>query len=288
MEWCLQHINAEPDTQTSFDHAVIFSFLQSHLATCSSKEKARVDELLYLDISGLSACHEILVAIRLKRPQHTTRSVKDIKATENRTPWKVSDLQICLSDDDLIELGIKLRSNFYQAPLPTGKRNSAWMQQNQNIRQVLETFWKDLVKTLEMRLPRFCLKADEIREMMKPISITLESDYIESVKAEEGRLMKELSTPQKPIEAQIQTEWGSVSATKVGSPTREKPKTRPANTSPASVNDQITEIRSLEATTQKIHTTKRAYDMISAMFPRSPKESSKNIGWRYFVHAMGI
>lgn len=69
LEWCLTQMQAEPDKQTNYDHAILFAFLENHLANSNPKEKARVDEVLYQRLSGLAACHEMLVSVRLHRPQ---------------------------------------------------------------------------------------------------------------------------------------------------------------------------------------------------------------------------
>lgn len=59
-EWCLNQMQAEPEKQTNYDHAILFAFLENHLenhlAASGPKEKARVDEVLYQKLSELAAC----------------------------------------------------------------------------------------------------------------------------------------------------------------------------------------------------------------------------------------
>ncbi|MCJ1392965.1 hypothetical protein MMC18_005837 [Xylographa bjoerkii] len=62
-EWCLIQRQAEPDKQTNYDHAILFALLEYHLTSAGRKEKARVNEVLYQELSALAACHEML-AIR--------------------------------------------------------------------------------------------------------------------------------------------------------------------------------------------------------------------------------
>ena len=126
LEWCLIQMQAEPDKQTNYDHAIMFGFLEYHLAFSGPKEKARVDELLYQKLSDLAACHEMLVSIRLHRPQNKARDMDEVEQSEKRVTWKGQKIGGYLTDDDCITLGTALLRDFYEAPLPSGRQNAAW------------------------------------------------------------------------------------------------------------------------------------------------------------------
>jgi hypothetical protein len=88
LDWCLTQIVGQPDDQTNFDHAMLFSFLHNHLSTSPRKEQARVDEILYQKLSHISAAHEMLVSVRLHRPQNQFRCTDEAVQSEDRGAWK--------------------------------------------------------------------------------------------------------------------------------------------------------------------------------------------------------
>ncbi|KAI0148001.1 hypothetical protein F4776DRAFT_653032 [Hypoxylon sp. NC0597] len=92
-------------------------------------EKARLDESLYKSLSDLSASREMLVAVRLSRPQNKSRNIHELIASEadrDRPAWKKMRL---LSDGrapptpkgDLRRSGKALLEDFYSKP-PSGQK----------------------------------------------------------------------------------------------------------------------------------------------------------------------
>jgi hypothetical protein len=44
-----------------FDHAMLFNFLDEHLSSCSAKDRARLDLIIFEKLSDYAAIHELLV-----------------------------------------------------------------------------------------------------------------------------------------------------------------------------------------------------------------------------------
>jgi hypothetical protein len=86
----------EPDAQTNFEHAVLFAFLENHLENSPFKERVRVDEVLYQKLSDLVAYHEVLVSVRLHRPQNKARDLDEVGQSETGVSCRMMGPQRCL------------------------------------------------------------------------------------------------------------------------------------------------------------------------------------------------
>lgn len=292
LEWCLIQMQAKTDTQTNYDHAILFAFLENHLAASGSKEKARVDEFLYQKLSDLAACHEMLVSVRSHRPQNVARDIDEVLQSENRVAWKGWKISGYLTEEDTISLGTALLTDFYEAPLPSGQKNSIWFSRSQNIRQALEAFWRGLRKTPKLVLEMSDFSIEEIRESLEVISANLSQEYIDSVRAEERQSLAITEGAIAPAAVPIQKEWGSNTGIQPAAPlSKNKSKTRPAKKAESTeelhrpMAGMIIDSGQQERTT-KVLIKSRAYDMLSLMFPATAEESAKGIEWDLFVHAM--
>jgi hypothetical protein len=180
LEWCLSQMQGAPDTQTNYDHAILFAFLESHLANSAPKERARVDEVLYQKLSDLAAYHEMLVSVRLHRPQNEARDLDEVIQSENRVAWKRMNTEYILSEDDKVILGKALLKDFYDAssPLPGGKRNPSWLKHSQTLRKALETFWRGMRERSRRMLERSDFNVEEVNATLENISANLSPEYI--------------------------------------------------------------------------------------------------------------
>ncbi|APA08519.1 hypothetical protein sscle_04g032890 [Sclerotinia sclerotiorum 1980 UF-70] len=149
LDYCVFNLRARPDRQANLDpkenrlpldHALLFSLRENHLAKSSFKEKSRVDEILSSDLSDLAACHEILVAISLHRPQSHARTLDEVKQSEKRKPWKAFGLRY-FTNNECSKLGKALFKDFYEIQLPSDRKNMAWLDRTKSSRKALEAFW---------------------------------------------------------------------------------------------------------------------------------------------------
>lgn len=123
LAWCLFQMTGWPDNKYVFDHALLFNFLENHLAKSDAKERGRVDEILYKRLSDLAAAHQILFSVRLHRPQNAVREAWEIMKTENRLAWKVSKIntyqkEMVKNYGDSKKLSELITTNFLEAPGP--------------------------------------------------------------------------------------------------------------------------------------------------------------------------
>ncbi|MCJ1385691.1 hypothetical protein MMC17_008814 [Xylographa soralifera] len=291
LEWCLSQMQAEPDKQTNYDHAIMFAFLEYHLAGSDPKEKARVDEVLYQKLSDLAVCHEMLVSVRLHRPQNEARDMDEVEQSEKRVTWKGRKIGGYLTDDDCITLGTALLRDFYEAPLPGGQKNAIWLSRSQTIRTALEAFWSGLRKTPKMVFELSDFDPDETQASLAVISANLTQEYEDIIHAEQQQILHGIESACIPTASAEQKEWGPNTPIPPAAPL---PKTK-SKTRPAGPTDGMEELdRALagvvvdsgQDTPPQLVVTKRAHDMLSLMFANTAEEAAKSIEWDTFAHAM--
>lgn len=206
LEWCLSQVWAEPDKQTNYDHANSFAFLENHLATSGPKEKARVDEFLYQKLSDLMVCHEMLVSVRLHRPQNVARDIDEVEQSENREAWKGRKILGYFTEQDSINLGTALLKFFYETPWPNGQKNSTWLHRSQNIRKALENFWRGMRKMPKEVFEASNFSKEEIRACLEVIPANLSQEYIDLVQAEQQQILASIERAHEPVTVPLQKE----------------------------------------------------------------------------------
>ena len=291
LDWCLLQMQGAPDKQTKFDHAMLFAILEYHLANSPSKERARVDEVLYGTLSDLAACHEMLVSVRLSRPQNKARDINEVLESDDREAWKAHRLSISLSAPGIIVLGTAILKNFYKAALPSGQKDYSWLMRSRANRNALEAFWRGMRECFQGTFERSKFTREEGRATLNVISANLSPEYIDAVKAEEGQVLASIERGSSATTDPPQEEWGSSETKQVPVPTSKlKTKTRPDKQPEApgetEDGDADLEANSLEESSPVIPVTQRAFDFLTRMFPATAEEARKSVQWDSFVHAM--
>jgi hypothetical protein len=291
LEWCLVQMQGAPDTQTNFDHAGLFTFLENHLAVSSSKERARIDEVLYRKLSDLAAYHEMLLAIRLHRPQNAFRDMDEVVQSEDRIAWRIIDTNFLICQRDKEVLGKALFKDFYGASssLPGVSKNTARLKHFQTLHEALEEFWAGLRNSCRKTLDESGFKPEEVSAALGIISANLSSEYISKVQAEEQQILAAIENARVRPTAPLQNQWGSNIEQPSASLSKQKSKTRPAGQAELlEVENSIASVAldSSQESALTITVTKRAFDMITLMFPSTAEEAAKSLEWDTFVHAM--
>ncbi|KAF2182980.1 hypothetical protein K469DRAFT_787156 [Zopfia rhizophila CBS 207.26] len=78
--WCVMQLQREPDEPRRFSYAMLFDFLDEHLAGARLQERARLDEILYENLSDFAAILEMFTAIRFACPQNTYHHIEQVMA----------------------------------------------------------------------------------------------------------------------------------------------------------------------------------------------------------------
>ncbi|KAI1313233.1 hypothetical protein F5Y03DRAFT_338481 [Xylaria venustula] len=298
LAWILMQLLGMPDTQTHYDHAELFSLLHHHLAANPSfKEKGRVDERMYSMLSDLATCHEILVGIRLCRPQNRNRGIEDF-LKENREGWKRSrsieeDSRQELPLKDLGRAGMKLMPHFFQATAHGGVTRDSLLR-SRKASQALEEFWTSMRKILrdELQRNRSFFSRNEIDSMMEVVSAHSTPEYLDAARTEEEALSKMSQVTHQPAPPTIFPSDAGESGAKsqlISQARRDKVKSRPQSDGAAIVPpDREPELAPETAADvrNQIRATRRVMDIINLLYPKTAAESSKSVNWEDFVYAL--
>ncbi|KAI1770070.1 hypothetical protein F4818DRAFT_434334 [Hypoxylon cercidicola] len=297
LDWCLLQLLGEPDKQTHFDHAMLFAFLHDHLSHCSFKERARLDEVLYKNLSDLSTCHEMLVAVRLSRPQNKARYIDEVIVSDDRDRDAWKRMRQAKENPDpganlegLGGFGKGLIENFYAKP-PSGQKNAEWMRRSKAARAALDTFWDSMREVVKRYFAKSPFTKADIDGLLEIISANQTSAYLDAVRSEEDKILAEIeSNAAEPMLRQLNLTESVPKVRSEAKSRRKKIKSRPESGSiqPAATADVPDPTLDAETNseTRPILATERSLHMISYMFPQTAEESTKTVGWDEFVHAI--
>ncbi|MCJ1241964.1 hypothetical protein MMC14_009971 [Varicellaria rhodocarpa] len=290
LEWCLSQMQGAPDKQTNFDHAMLFAFLENHLASSDMEERARVDDVLYRKLSDLAAFHETLVSVRLHRPQNKARDIDEVIKSEDREAWKIKSVPISFDAKDTSVLGTPLFNNFYKAPLPSGLKNTTWLRRSRAIRKALEDFWKGHREHFQRDFEKSDLSTQEISNILEVISANRSPEYIESVQVEQEQVLTNIERASVTTSASLQKDWVSSHMTHSAMPVpksqiKKRMAKQPEDTK-ITEDEESSVTGPIEESPLEIPVTRRAFDVFTLMFPTSAEEASKGVEWDRFVLAM--
>ncbi|KAF7917207.1 uncharacterized protein EAE98_010312 [Botrytis deweyae] len=313
LDYCLVQLQIEPDIQQTpnklpkevpIDHALLFSILENHLTKSNIKEKSRLDEVLSNLLSDLAASHEMLAAIRLHRPLSRPRTLDEVFQSEKRKTWKAFNVRSHFTNNDACtKLGKAFFKNFHEVEAPTGRKDMAWLNHSQNTRKALEAFWQGIRKDSLMVSKQNGFTEDEVAEELGCISATTTQEYLSAVQAEERQLLAQIEQnqntkinqkSQKSAKTPTQTTWGTEDLTstlptqiKAKDKTRPSISTQPSPTNPQELANYLANTTISPSPPPKILVTKRAYEILSHMYPCTAEDAStKSIEWDLFVHSM--
>ena len=293
LDWCLMQILGKPDEQTHFDHDMLFAFLHNHLATTTSKEKARLDQVIYQKLSDISTCHEMLLSVRLHRPQNRVRVIEEVVESENREGWKkIKSGSATVPKQALATAGSALVRDFYQRKGPSGPRNMEWLRQSQVFRAALEKFWTSMRAIIRREFDGPAFSLGETDSLLQIVSANLSPQYADVVQSEKEMVLANVESIEKPPPTQFeqfegQAESGSKAKLTIALP-RQKIKTRaekPPNELQPDIEASDLDPEAHQATGIIVSVTKRASEIFALMFP-CKEEASRSVNWDSFVHAM--
>ncbi|KAH7150598.1 hypothetical protein DER46DRAFT_613672 [Fusarium sp. MPI-SDFR-AT-0072] len=283
LDWYLVQLQAKPDDQRAFDHAMLFAMLQDHLSSNPS-EKKRLDEIIYQTLSDLSTCHEMLLAVRFHRPQNAARTVQEVSTTEDREFWKPRRSESYKEDLGLLQdIGTSLIRDFYLAKPPTGPRNTDWLARcRESIRGTIRE---------EFRSSAY--SPAEVDCLLEVVSANLSAEYLQQEQQAEAEILtaiRRVEEPQAVAGFFYEAEPRPVPSTIVTR--REKAKTRGGQGASAgdtielgdkaaSAHGESTELTKGTA----IEVTRQSLGVFQLMFP-DRDDVVKDVLWDRFVHAM--
>lgn len=150
LDWCLSQLLGPLQNETSrTDSGVLFSFLGNHLSKASAPERARIDQFFYDRLSDHAAINEIRQMVALKRPLSNNRHKDDVRETEkHRRAWRYRGDNPMFAPRHNQETITKPLTTFKALPLPSGKKDSSYLERTEQLHSALSTFWSETRKGL--------------------------------------------------------------------------------------------------------------------------------------------
>ena len=142
--WALTEIVAQ-NIKVNWPAARCLSFIEEHLAKSSQKERARIDQQMYDQLSDIAFVDEILTAIKAHRSytplSHNSKEAKPLK--ENLYKNKISGVMLelfygCSRD---IEVQDALQA-FLRAPMPRKASNKEKLEYNNVLHEKFTEYWE--------------------------------------------------------------------------------------------------------------------------------------------------
>jgi hypothetical protein len=291
LEWCLIQLQGVPDEQTRFDYAMLFNFLDEHLSSCSAKERARLDPIIFEKLSEYAAIHELLVSVRLHRPQNTNRMLGDVFENDDRKAWRHQNKHPTLNATDYLVLA-ELLEEFAKMPLPKGRKDRDWLQRFDSIHRALQKFWEAMRQCYQTSMERDARSFDEIQSDLDILSLCIDSTYLEGIQAERELIMTSVTNIGESIEnISPQIQYGSSESHKVvrqqNVVTKVKVKTRGKDPVALTALPEVQQEQLPPKEVNPVVVKARTFKILNSMFPAPNEDTVKSVDWNTFMQAMG-
>ncbi|MCJ1382619.1 hypothetical protein MMC17_005732 [Xylographa soralifera] len=292
LDWCLGQLLGDPDAARRYDHALLFAFLDDYLSTCSSAERARLDQHLYDLYSDYAANHALLVTIRLNRPRSSIYTLGNIR--ESNHAWRYAEVNIDLWMKNATQAAIaKLLVQFNNLRLPGSKVDNIFLERHENIREASRRIWTKVRGFHRSKLEDLKCGSEDIQSDLDMLSADTDPQYLTAIASErEDILARMVSATTTPSRTALQTQWGSATEPKVSvTESKSKAKSRPIATmaeitGTADVKAEDLQIVQLTVISPMILVKKRTYDILTEMYSANCEETAKTVDWDSFELAM--
>lgn len=284
--WCVMNLTESADKYLGFEHAHLFTFLDDHITRAPAEEQARLDQITLERLSDLAANHQMLLAVRLSRPQNKMGNKDALDKTENRRAW---DSQLHKSGRiQSSSTRVRLLKRFCETQTPQGKQDKAWLDQFDQVRSNLAAYWTTMRATAKYQMQdetiAKCMKAD------------LDPDHLADLASYRRRVSDNMAPKQIPaVPTDFLRELGLQDSTTKRPTKKEKKKTRPEQGKAATpqkprddpaVAPEDSARRPSTISTSSIKTTKRAMGVFSKMFCGESDVAGQGCDWDQFVLSM--
>lgn len=254
------------------------------MATSSTDERARLDQIILERFSDLAANHQLLLAVRLNRPQNVAGDGLEMLQTEDRRAWR----------DRLMKAGViegaghrgPLLKRFYESSAPSGRKDQAWIDQYEKVHSSLSAYWTAVRKAAGHHMKDKNV-APYIKADLDPIHL---AELEEQRRAVAEEIALRLAVP--VVEDSFQGLDDKVSFCSKKSTTNPKTKTRPTPATDQPLLTQPPRANQSEATLETsstvpvVSTTKRAIGVLSKMFSKDAEASTQGCDWDQLVHSL--
>ncbi|KAI0473405.1 hypothetical protein GGR56DRAFT_530188 [Xylariaceae sp. FL0804] len=295
--WCLQQLQGPADDERRFDYAMLFDFLDEHLAKSSKEERSRLDSVLYEKLSDYAVIIDMLTTIRLSRPQNRNRTADFAIVTDDRRAWRAvknsSNMPTGIVDNGEIAVLRALRV-FHQTPLPSGGKNENWLARFNAAHESSQAFWREMYGETVTLFKKTSFSPGDVRISLEPLEMWKSPEYLQLIKSRNQDVLSKLKKPKPSTDFDVFLplphsigERPSFTPAEV----KEKIKTRNLAVSPSPAqprNDEDGKPDGTSASTLKpaVRVSRKSLTVFRSMFPRTADERGRTTDWEAFVGAM--
>ncbi|MCJ1440018.1 MAG: hypothetical protein MMC23_000500 [Stictis urceolatum] len=165
--WCAWQLQGAPDDQRRFSYGMLFSFLDELVATSSTEERSRLDEVLYAKLSDLAATHEMLTTIRFARLRITNGEASEVIKDDSRKTLR--HLAATIKDLRLDQALVNSFNAFQRTPLPSERKNRDWIRAFDAMHTKMQDFWRFIHKRSESSSKESGLLPEDVRCGPEPL-----------------------------------------------------------------------------------------------------------------------
>ncbi|KAF2670698.1 hypothetical protein BT63DRAFT_354576, partial [Microthyrium microscopicum] len=287
LEWALIQLQGEPDAALRFDHAMLFNFLDNHLVDCSAKDRARLDQILFQKLSDYAAIHEMLIAVRLHRPQNTNLELDAILPYDHREQYGFGPkTELKLGRKDFAILGVALQE-FLDTPAPTGTKDRNWLQQSDLTNDRMIKFWVMVRLVYENQISTLGLSPERMLDVLGACD---GPENAEEIKLQRDAVMKVIVQTEESSEYPQQSSQNIPDNQKKSVQQSQNFKTKAKTRGEPTSQSQFTE-ESNDSGDEKVVPTllvkSRFLPIFTGMYPLTGEEGTKTVDWDSFVQALG-
>ncbi|KAF2873678.1 hypothetical protein BDV95DRAFT_605159 [Massariosphaeria phaeospora] len=189
--WCLLQLQGAPDDQRRFPYAMLLDFLDHHLTSSPTPERARLDAILFEKLSDYATIFELLSAVRLHRPKMKIGHASVFLETEDRLSWRrLKVKRLGELNDTTFANGWK---KFMGTPPPSGRRDQKWLTEFDAVHKALQAFWSKLHAEYEKRFKASGRTEMDIKQDLKSVSFWDGEDYYNRLEAKRTAVSSDIA-----------------------------------------------------------------------------------------------
>lgn len=201
LHWCLLSLTTDPDAPCVWDKFRLLDFLDQHISKATTKERARIDEILLRKLSDLAAFQELLTLVRSHRPRTVQRDITELSTSDLGLAWRFMSKTIVKNEMtsnkrqitknrtvqeiplDFATLGLLLKTFMDQEP-SKDMSNGGRMIKEIAQQKALRSFWDNFRQQNQNRLKDAGISRSDIDDDLKHISADTDPAFLAALDAE--------------------------------------------------------------------------------------------------------
>ncbi|KAL8760617.1 MAG: hypothetical protein Q9184_003207 [Pyrenodesmia sp. 2 TL-2023] len=303
--WCLNQLGRDESEFLSFPHDQVLQYLDEHLSRNGRAECDRIDQEMDQWISDLAAVERMLTVLQYHRPKFLASEMKQDEAIYHPVGSKAwssfYNIRQVPANLSSTQLGLDLALYpLEQFRMPKGRRDETWIAGRDRANQALRTLWAKARQGYQTLFLSLGVPQEYIDPQLEQMKQCESPEHLLQLEVEKQQILARLdvakirSSPASLLPA-LESSATFASSANSGTerytpqPIKEKPKTRPQETTPGPILPSVT-IEAIEKPLPILYLVKRnsvVHRVVAHLFPHPQDDPSKGcLDWLDFVAAM--